>query len=82
MCPAYPRWFLEVLQSTMGLLPSSTCKATFLYSLVGKWQDYLTALFEDCMPDDAESDEIQTEFLSTLGSFTKVCSYLLRLVIQ
>lgn len=48
-----------------------------MYNLMGKWQDYLMALFEDCSPEGAETDEVQVEFLNTLGNFTKLASFLL-----
>ncbi len=56
----------------------STDKSVFVSSVISKWQDYLTALFEDCTPEDADSDDIQVEFLTTLGNFTKLASFLLQ----
>ena len=73
------RWFLEILRNTLSTLPASADKPAFIYSLVEKWQDYLTALFEDSMPEYYENELVQTEFLNTLGSFTKLCSVLLQL---
>lgn len=62
------------------MLPENTSKAAFISSVVCKWKDYLTAMFEDCTPDDAESDEVQVEFLDTLGNLSRIMSRLLQTV--
>jgi hypothetical protein len=64
------------------MFPINASKTTFIYNLVEKWQDYLTALFEDCTPEHYESETIQTEFLNTLGNFTKLSSVLLQLITE
>lgn len=62
------------------MLPENTSKAAFISSVVCKWKDYLTTMFEDCTPDDAESDEVQVEFLDTLGNLSRIMSRLLQTV--
>lgn len=64
------------------MLPVKSDRVTFIYNLVEKWQDYLTALFEDCTPEHYESETVQTEFLNTLGNFTKLSAVLLQLVMD
>ena len=66
----------------MDLLPIGISKPSFASNIVAKWQDCLTALFEDCTPDDAEADETQVDFLNTLGNFTKISSFLLQSVLE
>ena len=76
------RWFLEVVRTTVSVLPQTISKAAFLSSIVSKWQDYLVAIFEDSSPDDADSDQIQVDFFNTLGNFTKIASRLLQTVLD
>ena len=39
-------------------------------------------MFEDCTPDDEESDEVHIEFLGVLGNFTKLSSRLMQSVLE
>ena len=59
------------------MLPAHISKHKFIHNLVGTWQDYLETLFDDCSPEEAESDEVRTEFSCVQGNVAKLLSVLL-----
>ena len=50
-------WFVSMMNYTVSLLPSARDKRLFLKSLVGTWQCYLTAYYEDRDPTADDSSE-------------------------
>ncbi len=78
----YFRWFLDIVRTTVRVLPQTINKAEFLSGIVSTWQDYLSAIFKDSAPDDAENDQIQVDFFNTLGNLTMVTSRLLQTVLN